>query len=229
MTIRTNGQIIAGTSDGDVVKLTGNQTIDGIKTFTSKQIFKNTVRPHDFYAPNIDTSTTPSSTQSYYSDFLDKNGVRIGVIGVQKRTDGTERIYLQIGNEGTIDIRKDAQGVVSTQAPSSTAANSIVTHVSRSLGSNGYFKLGNGLIIQWGYIGGRTIGSNSEVSSTITFPTPFSSTGQAIAAMTSTGNYYASTQFGFSNITATSMVLHQYNTATGGTASLSAKWIAVGY
>lgn len=65
-------------NDSDVVKLTGNQTIAGIKTFTG-QVYYNKANDARIrtYAPNLINGTNPSVTQCAGIDLQDKNGVEI--------------------------------------------------------------------------------------------------------------------------------------------------------
>ena len=61
----------------------------------------------------------------------------------------------------------------------SDVGNSIVTTVNKSKAANGYFRLGNGMIIQWGRY---DHGSNSAgFKATITLPTPFSNTNYSFS------------------------------------------------
>jgi hypothetical protein len=70
----------------------------------------------------------------------------------------------------TMGIRYPASGVPYGFAPASDVNDSIVTTVNISKGTNGYFKLGNGMIVQWG-----RMNTTSTSECTVTFPIPFSS------------------------------------------------------
>lgn len=59
-------------------------------------------------------------------------------------------------------------------AGASDTNNTVVTTTGKNKAKNGYFKLGNGLIVQWGEYSGNA-------DSTITFATPFSNTNYSIS------------------------------------------------
>lgn len=92
-----------------------------------------------------------------------------------------------------------------------------------SKGQNGYFKMLNGLLIQWGNSGTY---SNTQVK-TITLPTSFSNTNYVVLPMnsgTTTNNYYT---YQPHNQTTTNFKLRCQD--TGGSASGSVRWVAIGY
>ena len=103
------------------------------------------------------------------------------------------------------------------RAPASNAIGSVITTLAlilQDIGIGGsYLKLGNGVIIQWGYVGG------SITNHAITFPTPFSS---------STCYVCVPVVRGFS-----ATVYTTNYTATGASVVTSANgaiaWIAIGY
>ena len=57
--------------------------------------------------PYLDMSSTPSSTQYNYIDYIDTNNKRLGVIGAIYDTTGCYGTYLQAGNIGSIGIKTD--------------------------------------------------------------------------------------------------------------------------
>lgn len=96
----------------------------------------------------------------------------------------------------------------------SDADGSIVTTVNKSKAANGYFKLGNGLIVQWGFLNGGT-----STSGTINFPTAFSSVNFRVVAV--------------SNSRGVDVSISQESTTGCNWAKTSTdayiKWIAIGY
>ena len=138
------------------VSLTGNETISGVKTFIADNIIhKNT---------KATIANPPSNVSWIYTDYKDNNNERIGVIGSQINSDGWHGTYLQAGDEGNIHIITNGTDVI-TYAPPCDAIGSIVTTTGINKSPNGYVKLGNGLIIQWGTSWGGYI----------SFPVPFQS------------------------------------------------------
>ena len=143
-----------------VVHKTGNETISGVKTFIADNIIHKNTKA---------TIANPPSNVSYcFTDYTDNNNERIGVIGSQINSDGWHGTYLQAGNEGNIHILTDGTDAI-TYAPPCDAFGSIVTTTGINKAQNGYVKLGNGIIIQWGWYK-----VNNSANTTITFPTAFS-------------------------------------------------------
>lgn len=104
-------------------------------------------------------------------------------------------------------------------AGSSDAVNTVVTTVNKSKSTNGYFKLGNGLIIQWG---SSNVGTNT--ATTINLPTPFTSTNYKVVSGISTNSEGDRTQnwIRITDMTTTTFKLTKRDSST-------LHWIAVGY
>lgn len=100
-------------------------------------------------------------------------------------------------------------------AGGSDANNSVVVTAAKSKAANGYFKLGNGLIIQWGW--------HSGSGSALTFPTPFTSTNYSVTA-----NYRKQSSsgsgIGHVNFYPTSTTSCYFNSQGG-----DFQWVAIGY
>lgn len=116
-----------------------------------------------------------------------------------------------------------SNGVVTTMPNSAT--HGVVTTEAISKNSNGYVKLGNGVIIQWG----RFSISSYNQTGTITFPTAFSNTNYSLAfgsfrnGQTGIGQgYFLVTNNTSSNFTY-KLVSGSDNYASQG------RWIAIGY
>lgn len=186
-----------------VVHKTGDETINGVKTFIAdKIIHKNT---------GATIANPPSNVSFIYTDYTDNNNVRIGVIGSQINS-GWYGTYLQAGDEGDIHIITNGTDVI-THAPSCDAIDSIVTTTGINKAQNGYVKLGNGLIIQWGRVSQRTI----------TYPVPFSSdTSFSIVVNNQAGTDGYGRPDSVSNLTRTSCMV-------GDLSGYPVRWIAVGY
>ena len=108
-------------NDSDVVHLSGAETISGRKTFFHSSnpalYVKNTY---------IDNTTTPTSTLYSYYDFIDKNDVRLGVMGVVKSSvNGDYGCYMQAGNIGSMRIMTDGtRAYTSAPVPNTTTSTS---------------------------------------------------------------------------------------------------------
>ena len=88
----------------------------------------------------------------------------------------TSAVQAQLNNKVALSGNQSINGVLYTNA--SAAANSVLTTVAISKAQNGYVKLGNGLIIQWGK-------TPQAGSSNVTLPVPYSNTNYVIT----TGSY----------------------------------------
>lgn len=157
----------------NVVHKTGDETIAGLKTFNNNLLYKQSTQ---------DFTTTPA--QPFYTEIrnVDRNGFEIGQFRVWKDTDGANIMDLlgryqdnSVNNWGAnLGIRTYSDGRSFTYASASDVDNSIVTTISKSKSENGYFRLGNGLIIQWG----KSTATSS--SGYVTLPTPFASADYAV-------------------------------------------------
>ena len=88
-------------NNADVVHLAGTEIISGNKSFSGVGIFTNYnafwKAPYNIIirSASIENGVTPSSNQYMGIEFRDKNDVRVGWIGLAKKTDGTQQIELQ--------------------------------------------------------------------------------------------------------------------------------------
>jgi hypothetical protein len=94
-------------NDIDVVHLAGTETITGVKTL------KNA---------GATIANPPSNISWRFTDFVDNNNVRIGVIGSQINPDGWHGTYLQAGNAGNISISTNGIDVI-TYAPTPSVSS----------------------------------------------------------------------------------------------------------
>ena len=191
-TTTTNGTQIATTgwvnsTNNNVVHRTGNETIAGTKTFTASPYVNNAQPKMILKSSTITKGTAPASyTEVGFVSFGDKNDETLGRLRYYYDTnkDSTTQITAYKSNSASdsasasIGVKYPASGSSYGFAPASDVNGSILTTVNKSKSSNGYYKLGNGLIIQWFSIG---TGTNFSV----TFPTPFSSaTSYSVASGT---------------------------------------------
>jgi hypothetical protein len=211
------------------VNVAGTQTITGEKTFT-KGVTVHRSDPR-VWLENTDAikGTAPSSNLVSAFQFRDKNHELLGSVHSQYQTD--KKIITQLlaykanSASDTASVRMGVgynyAGKEITFAPACDDYDSIVTTIGNSKAENGFFKLGNGLIIQWG----RVSNTNNQ-NITLTFPTPFTSTNYSINAMRTSitgGGYSYDGITGVSSRATTSCVLYSYY------GSSSYDWIAIGY
>jgi len=162
------------------VNIGGDQRITGVKTYSNSNLVVKDSRIN-----RADTAPA-ESIYSQTVQAVDANGNSIGYLGVVATNTG--RLYTRLvannhaGNTGsTMYIGFDSSDNVVTYSPPCDVNNSILTTTGKSFGTyeeNGYCKLGNGLIIQWGTIEV----SSYNATGTVTLPTAFSSAVFAITA-----------------------------------------------
>lgn len=105
-------------------------------------------------------------------------------------------------------------------AGASDANNTVVTTVNKSKSSNGYFKFGNGLIIQWGSA------SVSSHIANVNLPTAFTSTNYQISALRVASSSTTNESNPFYTRSKTTTTFQLYNP---GNNAKEATWIAIGY
>lgn len=126
--------------DNSVVKLTGNQSVDGVKTFTSGTIISKSAPGYALKATNITRATPPSSNQSSFMLVeTDNNNKNVGGIYRIYNSDSSGSLSLLCYKPQTTDatyqqikIGYDASGNCYTYAPTpstttSTSDNNIAT------------------------------------------------------------------------------------------------------
>jgi hypothetical protein len=159
------------------VGLTGNQSIAGTKTFTTDII--ETINGKRTVAPSTgaiyrgigihDTDNT------MFMSFL-------GSVDTSNNASAFMRVFnptntsTSAANSAYMTLHYDADGSKYATCPESDKAGSILTTKAKSKAANGYFKLGNGLIIQWGNFETPSGGTQTEQ-----MPTAFSNTNYRLA------------------------------------------------
>lgn len=220
-------QINSKAADNAVVKLSGTQEIGGTKTFTNTIVSKS---------PNYSTiykqltdvvkGTAPSSAKYGCVSLYDGEGTvdknRLAALVTEYLTNG--KIYAgltvssPIHNSTTtksIGIYGNTDGTFTTYAPADSAVNSIVTTTGISKAQNGYVKLGNGIIIQWG----KSIGGEH-----VTFSQPFTSNSSFGIGTGYVDSIASDHQHGcIYNVTSTGFDWVRYN------ANSVLYWTAIGY
>ena len=228
-TTTTSGNQVATTgwvnSNGNnVIHKTGNETIGGRKTYTESYVHKNF---------DLTKGTLPASTNWWSNEYTDKNGSglsnRLACMEYSISTNGDAYTYLRTykyasnnTDSTTLSIVYPNSGNPYAEAPASDVNGSIVTTVNKSKAANGYFQLGNGLIVNFGK---GTIPADAT-SASVTFPKAFSS-----------GTSYSVITVHNGSATTSTMTRPNYPKATGfdcyyndtHTSSRNFFWIAIGY
>ena len=195
--------------DADVMHLSGAENITGEKTFTNKMLIQ---------------STTDTSSSAYVDFIQNINNARRGTMRTKYNSDGSyEVIFGCNGPDASapqgLSVKRTSSNIT-VSAPASDVNGSIVTTVNKSKAANGYFQLGNGMIVNWGSVSSWT----SNVAQ-VTFSKAFTTTRQVAiarsAGATTTndgGDYYVR------DISNTGFDIYRTSTNTG-----AVSWIAIGY
>ena len=191
-------------------------------------IGKNTIVGSDNLkrTTSLDHNTPPSSWNSNtVLDVYDKNNVQAGYFRHftdQQGYNGIDFEAKRIINGNThysrIGAGIDANGNIMTTAPSCDRSGSILTTSSINKSSKGYVKLGNGILIQWGYV---TDSLNGNTSRVLSFPVAFSNTNYSL---TFNGVYGSRTDGGWGYI-----ISRNTGSCNVLSAGYTTYWIAIGY
>ncbi|MBQ8677255.1 MAG: hypothetical protein IJ529_02155 [Alphaproteobacteria bacterium] len=210
-------QINAKANNNAVVHLTGNETISGYKILTGGVTLKSIANMQE---GGTYINGNPSVVQRFGTiQFLDSADILRGYTHNYQGTNGDVVTVLNATNttySSNLLVGVKQNGTSYVKAPASDEVNSVVTTINKSKSENGYFKLGNGLIIQWGH---SSIDGNQ-----VTLPTPFSNTNYRICAtyMKASGNLGS----GYGHVVTypTYTTSFYANTEAG-----EYQWIAIGY
>lgn len=226
----TSLQILKNWLSSFFVGKTGNETIEGEKLFTTRPTIEaNTSSKLFLKSKIIDVDNPPTEGQTNQLWFVDKNGYQYAVLQANQNADGNMSFSMTMKSKkenqyATLSVAQTAVGDSYTSAPKSEAPNSIVTTISKSKAGNGYYKLGNGLIIQWGVV------PHTSANGTVTYPTPFGSLSRVATSITDSGTleprvirvYDTSpTNFKYS--------CYKQNASGASNTATSFMWLAVGY
>lgn len=179
--VNTNSTTKANASD--VVDLTSTQEISGSKTFTQNIPISKNGPALVLQATDVTKGTIPAETKAWVVAMVDSEGVavanRLMSVGNILKDDNSNQCFLRAykstsGSTAAADIGiiYPASGDPYTYAPAGgNRSNTIITHIGGSTANtNGYFELGNGWILQRGYVNVSVSGEQ-----TVTFPKAFSS------------------------------------------------------
>lgn len=215
-------QLNSKAADNAVVKLSSNQTITGTKTFTSDPLIKNPTPQLYIDDTNQNKGTAPSADIWSAVTFRDANGNLMGRCRQIYAADKSNKVELQVHkansssdtDSATMGIKYPASGSAYGFAPNSDVNGSILTTVNKSKSQNGYFKFGNGMIVQWGYT--STVSGNT----TIELPKSFSGTNYAVSfGLNISGNSFAP------NIVSKTSATFVYQCVE----NRKSYWVAIGY
>ena len=207
--IALTGWVNDPTKSTNVVHKSGDEEISGYKTFISGG---HTLR--------IRRGTGSLNWTDIRTE--DTNGVRTG--GFRNIIDGSNNnetnMYVTSSDGstilGAISVSTDGTNAWA-KAPESDVLGSIVVNSAISKTRNGYVKLGNGIIIQWG-------NHNRGTSNTVNLPTAFTSTDYSVVFSGEGNNRYSWS----TSKTTTTFTFNSADDATTNNDGV-AQWIAVGY
>lgn len=184
----------ANSTGNNILHLASAETITGDKTFKSGNVYFE------------------SSGSTAYKGFLRKSAAGDLIFGIYDSNNSNWQNYITFYTSNYTRVFGSY-----LQAPNSDTNGSVVTTVDKSKGSGGFFKLGNGLIVQWGVVSANSSGV------AVTLPTAFSSaTSYRAVACREANNatmYVSVVRTSASKITV----------YTSNATSYSIAWIAIGY
>lgn len=147
--IPTMGWVNNPATATNVVHRTGNETIDGIKTFTDNII------------TNIDAVRNVAPSAAKYGGLGihdNNNNMFMSLLGSMD-TNKNAAVFMRVFNPTTtttsssdqalLSLHYNANGSTYATAPASDVANSVVTTKSINKAAKGHVELGNGIIINW--------------------------------------------------------------------------------
>lgn len=233
----TSGTQIATTGwvGSNFVNVAGTQTIAGTKTFSgdlvvSKSgagtVLKNTAQTKGT-APSADVWGAVE-----WQDSAGKTMARIRQRYTSAKTNFIDLMCYKANSSSdttstSLQVVYPASGNPYITAPNSDVNGSVVTTVNKSKADNGYFQLGNGLIIQWGKT--SNLNNNPNNPTITTLPKAFTSTNYkvmlTIDSGTSTYNEFGLYVVGKSTTAFTAVC----RGLDGGPINKPAAFIAIGY
>lgn len=210
--------------------LASDNTWTGDNTFS--KIIKLSLDGTKIVNSGVTKGTTPSTNQT--STFVVFNDSSDSSTWANTRTGQIDHI---VRNNGRIETRlisylntagSTSNGYISAITDTTTSkryascnasdvVNSIVTTTGISKSGDGYVKLGNGIIIQWG-------NANAGSTTTVTLPTAFTGTNYRAVCTNQSDNGYVYAP-SITNLTTTGFKIHSYGSAS----SNKNWWIAIGY
>ena len=228
-TTAANTQWVTNKVKSTAVDLTSTQDITGRKTFKIQPILNSpNAEKITLKSQTIDLDVNPSIQQNNQIWFQDKNGNSYATLQANQNTDGSVGFSMTMKSKksnsfSTINLTQMADGTGVAIAPSTAdtaTSNQIVTAdffnrkalqtTDISKAENGYVKLSNGLIIQWG---------TATASTFVNFPIPFSSDSSYQIGSTWTSESKYTSDAMLSERSATGFKFVNRNTS----------WIAIGY
>lgn len=216
--------------DENVVRTTGSQSISGRKSFAqginlyNESVIKGTnpetVRYWALLAnDSTDNSDNWKSTRLGALEWsLNENGILAGTLyGYKNEQDSQDNSYISV-------VYDSNTSKAYTRCTASDVINSIVTTTGINKVTNGYVRLGNGMIIQWGSASAAPYSG----SSTITLPLAMNNTNYSIVVspVDSTDNYLRSV-FVRSKTTTNFVARGSFNGTSAATVTFN--FVVIGY
>ena len=220
----TSLQILKNWLSGFFVGKTGDEIISGIKTF--ERVIKSYQNSRVIERINKDIGKTVATLETQSSDPTN-NGLGLYAFSEDGSTNGS--IWLRYNNGSPFLVMGNNFSITTTDRSQKVPTTQWVKTVMEQSGGmaqfnknqNGYMKLLNGIIIQWGRV--SSIAGNG--SQTITLPTAFSSTNYSVSALMNTHSTGGNSRLLVINKQTSKFSLDW----TDGSHSDGADWLAIGY
>lgn len=171
-------KVLTTTGLTKLIQLIKSSFISSSDVETTSEVTLATVATTGAYSDLSGTPIIPTVDQTYDGTSANaQSGVAVAS-AISGKADDSAVVHLA-GTE-TITGTKTFNAVAYGKA--SDAVNSIVTTVNKSKAANGYFQLGNGMIINWG------TQTHSSAAINVTFAKAFTSTNYAVTAILNTSS-----------------------------------------
>ena len=163
--------------------------------------------------------------------FYDKNNVYMTAINTYMQSDGKKGILIEAKNPSTGDYNAALRvGLTSsntpyTEAPACDLVDSIVTTLGITKSTPGYVKLGNGIIIQWGY----RIAMATDSYLGITFPIAFTANQYAFISTSVISGYSTTASLSSATVLAGSVSVTGLTLVQDTGSDSGGYWIAIGF
>lgn len=233
------------------------EEMNGVQYGLSKQIayllqqgLANEYDTNTIYFKGSTVAVINNATVTYYRSLTDNNQGNAVTDGVNWTLDSISKIetyntnltnaintlnsqVVKLTGNQTVAGNKTFTGTSTfsgqVKVPNSATVGTPVTTAAISKTGNGYLKMGNGIIMQWGRIRMQT----QKVLTTITFPTAFSSTNYSFSAVgeqyTSTDpNYTDDLSFTIHSISTSKIGIYPYDSGDN-SYQVYVRWLAIGY
>ena len=175
---------------------------------------------------SIIANTAPSENKYAYISFKGANDLSIANVYIRRSTDNTNYLCASVYDQAGVNQQYhvfgyDSNGNYYNSFPACAKNKSVITTTGLSKAQQGYLKMGNGVIIQWG---NATVTKNAWKQ--INFNTSFSSATSYSLAIAHYDEAQRESPMIVGTLTASSFKTHNGASDSG---TIKCYWLAIGY